>query len=126
MKFSRFREFLEREYRNSSWKQPDIKSTVIKNCKEMPRYPVRAHLLPYLIIFVVVCLVTSLLFVNPLAKINDPRLNTQYDNWPLTSLSSDHGSHQLWLGSEGGGIKVYDPNLHIFKKDITKISSDNH
>jgi len=89
----------------------------------MPRFPVRTQLFVMPLACAVVGVLLAVTFVNPAARVRDPRLATQYNAPTLACLASGHGYNHIWLGSLGGGIKDFDPTYRLFRPDLNRQST---
>lgn len=119
--------FLLRETRErlkkTPWQRPKADPVPQPSQAEPPRYMIRADVLWFTLLFGAGLAVVLALLDNPLAKVQDLRVGTRYDSKPLTSLAAEPGGRTLWLGSSGGGVKVFDPHNHFFRSDLTRASS---
>ena len=112
------------------WERAPIYGVLPTGLVEMPRFPIRAALAWYAVAFFGAGVVLFGLMRNPVHRVRDPRMGTRYDNVPLNCIAANHGHDDVWVGSSGSGIRVYDPANHLFRKDInrknnTGLLSDN-
>jgi hypothetical protein len=115
--------WLEQRLKQYGWTRRDPELASLHHLDEMPRFPVRALVLIYLGIALAACTLFFYLVGNPLAAVRDARRATRYNQQPLTSLAAGPAHPAVWVGSEGGGIKVFDPEFHFWRDDVTHASS---
>ena len=118
--------WLRQKFRDGEgWKPAIPVEANLKRLSEMPRFPIRVLLLLFFVLGLVFLLVVFWKLGNPLAEVQDPRLGSRYNQQPLTALAARGGENHVWLGSQGGGIKVYDAACHLFDRDVTRASTGN-
>jgi len=91
--------------------------------REAPRAPIRTALFLWGAFLGVVAALYALAIGNPIARVRDARLSTQYNNKPLTALAAGDVGTQVWVGSDGGGIRVFQPSFQLFLPDLTHEST---
>ena len=119
------REYIEKTLAALSWKPPTVTPAEVTNRDEMPPFPIRLWVHLWAAAIVAVAVLMALIIGNPLARVRDPRLATQYDQQPLTALAARPGESHVWAGSQGGGIKVFDAGYHLFDRDLTRASTES-
>ncbi len=107
------------------WSPDPAKEAELERLDEMPRFPIRTALFVFLFLGLVFLILVFWKVGNPLAKVRDARHGVRYNSHTLTSLGGNKASSAVWVGSSGGGIKVFDSQYHYFRKDITRESSQD-
>ncbi|MBI4606439.1 MAG: hypothetical protein HY721_31120 [Planctomycetes bacterium] len=120
---------LKKNVAESMWTPREPERTLPTESGESPRLPVRIGIGTFSLAGTLLAFLLAWFVGNPVARIEDPRLSTQYNDQPPTAVEAGQGDRHVWVATDGGGIKVFDPRRQVFRGDVTAstspLASDN-